>query len=501
MRDTSLPPHLEKTREIIEAYAIEYGLDYFPVIYEMVDFETMNEIASYGGFPVRYPHWKFGMEYDRMSKAYAYGLQKIYELVINNDPCYAYLLNCNEDVAQKMVMAHVYGHSDFFKNNACFAHTNRKMVDAMANHGTKVRKFIEKYGEEDVEEFLDAALSLENLIDPYFFAIKRFDDKEYSHSFDEEDENPRSLSKFRFKSKPHMDNFINPKEFLKELEEKKREEEKKKKEHFPIHPYKDILLFLMEHAPLENWQSEILSIVRDEAYYFAPQRQTKIMNEGWASYWHSTIMTQKAAEPQEIVAFADLHSGTVATSGNQLNPYKIGLELFRDIEDRWNKGRFGKEYEEVDSYSERLHWDTGLGKGREKIFEVRKIYSDVMFLDEFLTFEFCQDQKLFTFEYNSDASQYEIASREFKKIKEKLLNQLTNFGQPYVEVTDGNYGNRGELFLKHRHDGVDLREDYAQATLENLYKIWKRPVNIETIVEERPKLLVYDGRNHVVKNL
>lgn len=494
----SLSPELEEVRVKIRQHADDFGLDPFEVIYEMIDFETMNQIAAYDGFPVRYPHWRFGMEYNRLSKAYSYGLQKIYELVINTDPCYAYLMNCNRDVDQKTIMAHVYGHSDFFKNNACFSHTNRKMMDVMANHGTQVRKFIERYGESKVESFLDVCLSLENLIDFHTGHIQRLEQQGYRYTIDEEEEESPN---FRLKSKPHMDKYINPTDYIQEQERKHQEAQQKSKDKFPPEPYHDVLLFLLNHAPLENWQSEILSIVRDEAIYFSPQRATKIMNEGWASYWHSTIMTQKAADASEIVDFADLHSGTVAMSGKQLNPYKIGLEIFRNIEDRWNKGRFGKDYEECNSYEEKRNWDKQLGLGREKIFQVRRVYNDVMFLDEFLTMELCQEMKLFTFEFNGSAERYEIASRQFLDIKQKLLTSLTNFGEPYIEVIDANHENRGELYLKHTHNGVDLKVDYAQECLRNLYTLWKRPTHIETVVDDRPRLLSFDGSEHSNRSL
>ena len=126
----------------------------------------MNEVAAFGGFPVRYPHWRFGMEFEQLSKSYDYGLSKIYEMVINNDPAYAYLLEGNSLVDQKMVMAHVLGHVDFFKNNYFFSKTNRRMIDGMANHATRVRRHIERLGIEKVESFIDSCLSLENLIDP-----------------------------------------------------------------------------------------------------------------------------------------------------------------------------------------------------------------------------------------------------------------------------------------------------------------------------------------------
>ena len=488
----SLTPELEAIRKEVEGYAREYGLDFFEVIFEILDFDKLNEVASYMGFPTRYPHWRFGMEYEQLQKSYTYGLQKIYEMVINNDPSYAYLLKCNNDVDQKLVMAHVYGHVDFFKNNIWFSQTNRKMIDGMANHGARIRRYIDKYGEEKVERFLDCCLSLENLIDPHSPFIKRQDEKPRFHFQEEEEE--KTIKKLKVE-RPYMDSYINPEDFL-ESQKKKLEQEAEKKQKFPENPERDVLLFLINHAPLENWQLDILSIIRDEAYYFAPQAQTKIMNEGWASYWHSKIMTQKCLKDSEVIDYADHHSGTLSTRPGRINPYKLGIELFRDIEDRWNKGKFGKEYEECDDLEKKKNWDKKLGLGMQKIFEVRKIYNDVMFIDAFLTEEFCREQKLFTYRYNEQTQMYEIADRDFKKIKASLLFSLTNFGQPFIYITDANYGNRGELYLQHRYEGVELRIDYAKDTLQNLYTLWKRPVHLETVVNDKGMLFTFDGKNH-----
>ena len=156
---TDLPADLRALKEEIEAHARSFGLDFYETIFEVVEGDDLNEIASYGGFPTRYPHWSFGMAYEELKKGYDYGLSKIYEMVINNDPCYAYLMRSNHTVDQKLVMAHVYGHADFFKNNLWFSRTNRKMMDEMANHATRVRRHVER--------FIDACLSLENLIDPH----------------------------------------------------------------------------------------------------------------------------------------------------------------------------------------------------------------------------------------------------------------------------------------------------------------------------------------------
>ena len=138
-----------------------------------------------------------------------------------------------------------------------------------------------------------------------------------------------------------MDKYINPPEFLEEQKKKPRSAPRRSKE-FPTEPQKDILAFLLENAPMEEWQHEVLAIVRDEAYYFAPQGQTKIMNEGWASYWHSKILTEKALRDSEIVDFCDHHAGVMAMQPGRINPYKIGIELLREIEDRWNAASSAK---------------------------------------------------------------------------------------------------------------------------------------------------------------
>ncbi len=491
---TSLPAHLHDIRKRIEEYARGYGLDFYDVIFEVLGFDEINMVAAYGGFPNRYPHWRFGMEYERLAKGYTYGLSKIYEMVVNNDPSYAYLLESNADVDQKLVMAHVFGHVDFFKNNFMFRHTNRKMMDQMANHATRVRRFQDKLGVDEVEAFVDACLSLENLVDYQSPYVKRRVERDG-------DEQERQIAKGFKTEREYMEEYINPPEYLREQQRRLDAAEEARAQRFPEHPERDVLLFLVENAPLKTWQHDVLSIVREEAYYFAPQGQTKIMNEGWAVLWHSRIMTEKALQPEEIIDYADHHSGTLATQPGQINPYKLGVELWRDVEDRWNKGRFGKEYDECDSFRARREWDRKLGLGRQKIFEVRKHYNDVTFIDEFLTPEFCVEQKLFTFGYNEKHQRWEVVEREFRKVKEKLLHMLTNFGQPSIVVENGNFENRGELLLAHKHDGVDLKLDYARDTLKNLQLLWGRPVNLVTRVEGRGVLFRYDGREHSDKRV
>ncbi len=470
--------------------ALAYGLDPFDVAFEVLTFEEMNEVAAYAGFPVRYPHWRFGMEHERLKRSYAYGLHKIYEMVTNNDPCYAYLLEHNKLVDHKLVMAHVYAHADFFKNNLWFSHTNRRMLDEMANHGTRVRRYVDRFGSEDVERYLDVCLSIEDLIDP-----NAAFDETLPFSFDEDGDGPIQVS--RFQAKDYMDPFVNPREMLEAERERLEAEQKQLK--FPSQPQRDVLYFLLTNAPLKSWQADVLAIIREESYYFLPQRQTKIMNEGWAAYWHSKIMTESGIlEPAEVIDYANHHSGTLAVSAVRLNPYKLGIELFRDIEDRWNRGRFGTEWEECTDMAARLTWDKQLGLGREKIFEVRKIYNDLGFIDTFLTKEFVVESKLFAYDQveRDGETLYQIVSREFDHVKQSLLNQLTNGGRPIILVEDGNFHNRGELLLRHQYNDVELDLDYAHATLANIEHIWTRPVHIATVRDGMSTLLSFDGAEH-----
>src|SRR5262249_37704250 len=280
----SLPAYLRDVQTVIEGYAREYGLDFFPTSFEILSYKQMNEVAAYGGFPTRYPHWRFGMDYEGLSKGYEYGLQKIYEMVINNNPSYAYLLEGNSLVDQKTVIAHVFGHVDFFKNNYFFSKTNRRMIDGMANHATRIRKHIERQGIDKVESFIDVCLSLENLIDPMGpFIVRKAPPPKEDDSKDPVAEVPR------LRAKQYMDKYINPPDFV-ERQRKKQVQEKEKVKKFPEEKQRDVLLFLVENAPLERWERDVLEIVRAEAYYFAPQGMTKILNEGWACVAPDTLV-------------------------------------------------------------------------------------------------------------------------------------------------------------------------------------------------------------------
>ncbi len=482
----NLTLELEAERQKICQIAKNCNLDFFETVFELINYDQISQIAAFGGFPVRYPHWKFGMEYEHLSKSYEYGLSKIYEMVINTDPCYAYLMEGNSMMDQKLVMSHVYGHCDFFKNNIWFSKTNRKMMDQMANHATRIRNYVDRHGYETVERFIDTCLSLENLIDRHSIING-------PQPFQQE-KPVISQEQYLFKvDKSYMKDYINPPDYVAQ-EMKKQVEKMQKSIRFPIEPVRDILSFLIHYAPLEDWQQDVLGIIRDESYYFAPQGMTKTMNEGWASYWHSHMMTRHILNDSEIIDFADHHSGTTFMKMGGYNPYKVGIELFRDIEDRWNKGRFGREWEDCDDTREKSNWNKKTGLGRDKIFEIRKIYNDVTFIDEFLTEDFCVRNKMFVYKMNKQTNRFEVDTQDFKAIKSQLLFQLANFGQPIIKIEDANYENRGELLIRHAHEGLDLQPNYMDATMKNIFLLWKRPVNMITIMDNETQLFRYDGQ-------
>jgi len=496
-----LPLEFSKMQDKIERVAREYGLDFFKCCYEVLDYDEINMVAAYGGFPIRYSHWKWGMEYERLAKSYEYGMSKIYEMVINNDPCYAYLLESNAMLDQKLVMCHVSGHNDFFKNNFSFAPTNRKMIDTMANHANRVRRYMDWYGVDVVEGFIDKVLSIDNLIDVHGIYSGK---KVKTNNFEQVDPDLKGMEKEEVTllptKKAYMEKYLNPDSFVAK-QKKKAKEEREKKKKFPTKSERNIMVFLMNNAPLTKWQRDVMDMLHTEAVYFVPQAMTKIMNEGWASYWHAKLMEERVMCSHELIDFADRHSGVVQMQKNQLNPYRLGIELFRDIEDRWNKGQFGADWNNCDNRNDIDNWNKNLGLGQEKIFQIRKIYSDITFIDEFFTLEFCKRSNFFAFGYDQKKKDFVIETREFKQIKSKMLQSLTNLGQPILSVDNANFENRGELLIQHEHDGVDLDMKYGRETLKNIFGIWNRPVHMATIYEDRKVMLSFNGEQFKENNL
>src|SRR5947199_3537019 len=287
--------HLEKWIDIITEKAASYGLDCYPTHFEVVPDYVIYELGSYS-LPARFSHWTFGRDYHRQKTSYEYGMSKIYEIVFNTDPCQAFLMDSNSMLSHKFVVAHVLGHNDFFKNNSYFEHTDRRMIEKVRLHGNRIRKYEEEFGPLVVEEFLDAVLSIEEHFDTGLTAqFRRKSPEEYE------------AERLKGAQKP-------PTEFddLWDLMDHGSKPEPPKGRKFPPEPEKDLLGFLRDYAPeLEKWQRDIINMISEEMIYFIPQMRTKIMNEGWASFWHERIMTNLELTPEEHIEFRKLHSSVL----------------------------------------------------------------------------------------------------------------------------------------------------------------------------------------------
>lgn len=472
----------------------DFGLDFYPTIIEFMRYDEISELASYNGFPVRYPHWRFGMEYEEMSLGYEYGMHRISEMVINTNPCMLYCHSSNTLVDNLDVVAHALGHNDFFKNNIFFARTNTDMVNKMANHGSRIRKYMARWGQETVTTFIDHVLRIETLIDP----SKAWKEKKIREVKVKDERTYRQPTRFRSEHN-YMDDWLNPQEYIKREHERIEKEEAADNLNLFAGPEKDIMGFLKDHAPLKAWQQDILSMLYEESMYFAPQRATKMLNEGWASYVDFNIMCRRGmcalGQPTEdagIVEYAK-HKMLVLGGKYSMNPYKMGYELFLDIEERWNKGRFGDEYDRCTDIIKKQKWNTHTNLGFEKVFEVRKLYNDATAIAEFFTPEFCEKKEFFEYA-KLPSGEWKIVDRDFHSIKNKLMRRYTNGGLPDIRLEDPNHLGKGWMFLQHYHDGRPLYAPHTKDTLVSIWKIWQNVVVLGSRdMEGKEYVFVCDG--------
>ncbi|MGM9987542.1 MAG: SpoVR family protein [Bacillaceae bacterium] len=456
--------NLEYSIDQISEIAKGFGLDFYPMRYEICPADIIYTFGAYG-MPTRFSHWSFGKQFFKMKIHYDLGLSKIYELVINSDPCYAFLLETNSLVQNKLIVAHVLAHCDFFKNNVRFSNTKRDMVESMAATAERIKAYEHKYGKKQVEEFLDAVLAIQEHIDPSLVRPKlawTMEDEEIM-----EDVKPPT---------PYDD--------LWKLENRKEEKTKTKniKKQFPPQPEKDILLFIEQYSrELEEWQRDILTMMREEMLYFWPQLETKIMNEGWASYWHIRIMRELDLNSDEAIEYAKLNAGVIQPSKTSINPYYLGLRIFEDIEERYNNP------------TEQMKKDGVLpGSGREKMFEVRELDSDMSFMRNYLTKDLVLREDMYLFQ--KQGKDYKVVDKEWKHVRDQLVNTRVNGGFPYLTVVDGDYLKSGELYLKHEYEGMELDVKYLEKVMPYVYQLWGRPVNMQTVVENKAVLYTYDGK-------
>ncbi|MEI4648339.1 stage V sporulation protein SpoVR [Bacillus cereus] len=449
----------------ITEIATGFGLDFYPMRYEICPAEIIYTFGAYG-MPTRFSHWSFGKQFFRMKLQYDLGLSKIYELVINSDPCYAFLLDTNSLIQNKLIVAHVLAHCDFFKNNIRFSNTKRDMVESMSATAERVKAYEHKYGKEEVETFLDAVLAIQEHIDPSLMRPK------LAWSIDdlEEEVEKKKVSQY--------DDLWN----LDDRNKKRERSNIRKKKKIPPQPEKDLLLFIEEYSrELEDWQRDILTMMREEMLYFWPQLETKIMNEGWASYWHQRILREMDLTSSEAIEFAKLNAGVVQPSKTSINPYYLGIKMFEDIEERYNNPT-----------EEMKRRGVKPGSGRDKIFEVREIEWDVSFLRNYLNKDLVMREDMYLFQ--RQGKEYKVIDKEWEHVRDQLVNMRTNGGFPYLVVEDGDYLKNGELYIKHSYEGIELDLKYLEKVLPYLHQLWGRTVHMESIVESKGVVFSYDGK-------
>ncbi len=378
-----------------------------------------------------------------------------------------FLLDTNSLIQNKLIVAHVLAHCDFFKNNIRFSNTKRDMVESMSATAERVKAYEHKYGKEEVETFLDAVLAIQEHIDPSLMRPKlawSIDDLE------EEEVEKKKVSQY--------DDLWN----LDNRNKKRERSNVRKKKKIPPQPEKDLLLFIEEYSrELEDWQRDILTMMREEMLYFWPQLETKIMNEGWASYWHQRILREMDLTSDEAIEFAKLNAGVVQPSKTSINPYYLGIKMFEDIEERYNNPT-----------EEMKRRGVKPGSGRDKIFEVREIEWDVSFLRNYLNKDLVMREDMYLFQ--RQGKEYKVIDKEWEHVRDQLVNMRTNGGFPYLVVEDGDYLKNGELYIKHSYEGIELDLKYLEKVLPYLHQLWGRTVHMESIVESKGVVFSYDGK-------
>lgn len=438
---------IKKWNEKIEKKVLEYGLDFYPQEFEIIGFNEMIGYEAYVGIPSRYPHWSFGKSYEKSKTLYSLNLTGLpYEMVINCDPCLAYLMKDNTLLLQILTMAHVYGHNDFFKNNRMFTEaTNAKYTLEMFNLDSKIiRGYIDdpSIGYSQVERILDAAHAIR-------YQVGR------NASIDE------------------LSNEDIKKSILKDYESKKAnrgildkhiEIELPDLDKIPLEPVDDVMGFIIKYGNLKEWERTVLRIVKRETEYFIPQIETKIMNEGWASYTHYNIL-KRLDLPEELhFEFLKRHNDVIAPAVGGLNPYYVGFKVFEDIEKRY---------------------------GRDKIFEVREIERDSSFLRRYLTKELCEELNLFQYNQRTfDTIIEEISDDTGWKSIRDTLSYTSGMGNiPYVRVIDLNKRDH-TLTLENVFDGRALELSYAKETLRYIQELWGHKVRLITKGSDKQQVVL-----------
>ena len=468
---------LEEYHQEIKRVAKHYRLDTYPNQIEVITSEQMMDAYSSIGMPINYHHWSFGKKFIQTEQGYKHGQMGLaYEIVINSDPCISYLMEENTVTMQALVMAHAcYGHNSFFKGNYLF----QTWTDASSiiDYLLFARKYIsdceEKYGENEVEQIIDSCHALMN------FGVDRY-------------KRPEKISIAEEKARQeeretYLQSQVNE---LWRTVPKSRRKQEEKQERFPSEPQENILYFIEKHAPLlESWQREIVRIIRKISQYFYPQKQTQVMNEGWATFWHYTILNHLYDEglvtDKLMLEFLHSHTNVVAQPPynspyfSGINPYALGFAMFQDIR------RICE-----DPTDEDKEWFPNLAgtDWLDAVHFAMQNFKDESFISQYLSPKLMRDFKFFSILDDDRKNHIEVSAIHnesgYREIREKLASQYNlSKLEPNIQVWNVEVkGDRSITLLYKPHDRIPLAKGYMEV-LKHLHRLWGFDVILEEETE------------------
>ena len=459
---------------VISKIAKDYlGLDTYPNQFEIVSSEQMLDAYSLIGLPLSYNHWKFGKDFVMNNNQYKKGRMGLaLELVINSNPCISYNMEENTTCQMVLVIAHAcQGHNAFFKNNYLFKQWTQadSIIDYMLFAKNFIAKCEEKYGYEEVEMVLDACHELMNYgVDKYKKPAKLTPKEEHDRLI-KKIEDDRILLDDIWRTLP------------------KDEEKRKRKERFPAQPEENILYFIEKNSPkLKAWQREIVRIVRKVSQYFYPQGQTKVINEGCATFTHYEIVNKMFEEGYLddgfMLEFMHHHSNVIFQPGfdskfySGLNPYTLGFNIFSDLKRM-----------SLDPTPEDLQWFpeiAGKGDWKEQFLYIVENFKDETFVLQYLSPKVMRDMRLFEISDESTSNFYKVSSihneNGYKKVRQSL-SEFYNRSRyvPDIQVYNVDvYGNRSLTLEYTPLDGRELDSNEVDKVLPHVKYLWGFPVKM-----------------------
>jgi stage V sporulation protein R len=364
--------------------------------------------------------------------------------------------------------------------NNYFINTNKNIIPFMSEATKRFNKYERMYGMDEVEKIIDAGHSIQFHSSPFDSEIES---EKRERIFEQRKQQAHT------KRKAEFDDIVPIDEGYKNMDIAQFNQRlwRSLKLKTPVEPTEDLLRYVIDNSPaLENWQKDVLEVLRREGRYFWPQMRTKYMNEGFATYWHEKIMGVLFKE--EILNISDhaqynfSNSLVKAAHRTALNPYLVGSKMWEDIVMRYDKGRYGREWENCENRKDKEIWDTKEMGGKEKMFEITRTHTDWFFMKGFLTPDLVDDLELYIFveRVNPVTKDLVITKQRAKKIAEMIVINFTHSHVPKIEIVDGNWKQMGYLYLVHRWSGANLKRDYCKKTLQHIANIWGKNVYLET---------------------